>query len=84
MTDRETERAKMIRSRTQTAKVRREALAEGRINGGATRALVSSVGQNISNLLLLSANQLNAKSHLSKFGLNSVLAAELRYHLPCL
>lgn len=56
-----------------------EALAADKIDGGAlTRALESIVGQKISNLLLLPANQLDAKRHLSNFGLDSMLAAEFR------
>lgn len=50
-------------------------LAAERIDGSALiRALGSIVGQDISNLLLLPANQLDAENDLSKIRLHSVLA----------
>ncbi|KAI9693762.1 MAG: Type I Iterative PKS [Bathelium mastoideum] len=45
------------------------------------RALQSTVGLKISNLLLLPADQLDAERPLSNFGLDSMLAAELRSYI---
>lgn len=55
------------------------ALAAGNIDSCTLEgALESVVGEKVRNLLLLPAEQLSANTHLSKFGLDSMLAAEFR------
>lgn len=55
------------------------ALAANNIDNDAlTEALESIVGEKVRNLLLLPVEQLDGKTHLSDFGLDSMLAAEFR------